>query len=161
MDCLHFTNYFVPLIYNSELLQSALRTRQKLLIGFVKSMARLFYSAQAQKIGFTSSSQTHYSQHKQDDVMQRINIVIPCSLIHTNSTSGNKWKCEYAVGVVIQFLVSWAVVALGVMWMHTMNHPYIASACTQQQDPSPEHECANHDEWYCGPDISGIISPPA
>lgn len=39
MDCLHFANYFVPLIYNSKLLQSAVRARQKLLIGFVKSIA--------------------------------------------------------------------------------------------------------------------------
>lgn len=33
--------------------------------------------------------------------MQRINIVIPCSLIYAHSTSGNKWECEHAVGGVI------------------------------------------------------------
>lgn len=41
MDCLHFANYFVPLIYNSELLQSAVKARQKL-IAFAKSIAALF-----------------------------------------------------------------------------------------------------------------------
>lgn len=42
MGCLHFANYFVPLIYNRALLQSAVKARQKLLIGFVKSIAAVF-----------------------------------------------------------------------------------------------------------------------
>lgn len=38
MDCLHFSNYFVLLICNSKLLQSAVKARQKLLIAFAKSI---------------------------------------------------------------------------------------------------------------------------
>lgn len=41
MDCLHFANYFVPLIYNSKLSQSALKGRRQL-IAFAKSMAGHF-----------------------------------------------------------------------------------------------------------------------
>lgn len=102
MDCPHFPNYFVQLIYNSKLLQSAVKARQKL-IAFAKSIHYCcLYSAEGQKIRFTSSSQTHCSQHKQDDVMQRINIVIPRCLICTHSTSGNKWESEHAVrGLIV------------------------------------------------------------
>lgn len=42
MDCLHFANYFVPLIYNGELSQSALKGRHQL-IAFAKSMAGHFF----------------------------------------------------------------------------------------------------------------------
>lgn len=42
MDCLHFANYFVPLIHNGELSQSALKGRRRL-IAFAKSMAGLFF----------------------------------------------------------------------------------------------------------------------
>lgn len=42
MDCLHFANYFVPLIYNGELSQSALKGRRRL-IAFAKSMAGVFF----------------------------------------------------------------------------------------------------------------------
>lgn len=101
MDCPHFPNYFVQLIYNSKLLQSAVKARHKL-IAFAKSIHYCcLWSAEGQKIRFTSSSQTHRSPHNQDDVIPRINIVIPCCLIYTHSTSGNKWECEHAVGGLI------------------------------------------------------------
>lgn len=123
MDCLHFANYFVPLIYNSELSQSAVRAKQQN-TNWIYKIHRCFFflspSSSCSSFSFLFSrstkdwirfikSDTLYSQHKQDDVMRRINIVIACSLIHTNSTSGDKWKCEPAVGAVLQFLVHWAV----------------------------------------------------
>lgn len=50
----------------------------------------LFVLQRLQKIGFTTSSQTHYCEHKQDDVMPRINIVTSLCLILGGRTSGNK-----------------------------------------------------------------------
>ncbi|KAF0040008.1 hypothetical protein F2P81_008243 [Scophthalmus maximus] len=60
----------------------------------------LRFTQEQQKIGFTSSRRTHYSQHKRDDVMPGINIVIARGLIrsqqHMGKTTG---KCEHAVGM--------------------------------------------------------------
>lgn len=42
MGRLHFANYFVPLIYNGKLLQSALKAGQTVLIAFSKSSAAVF-----------------------------------------------------------------------------------------------------------------------
>lgn len=95
MDCLHLANYFETLIYNSELSLPGRTTN------WICRIHRCcFYSAE--KIGFTSAAQTHYSQHKQDDVMLRIIIVTPSGLIHSSSRSGN--KRERAEGAVTESL---------------------------------------------------------
>lgn len=77
MDCLPFANYFVPLIYNVELSQSALKGRRQL-IAFAEVRGRPFFvvfffpplchSVGAQKIGFASTTLTRSPENKQADV---------------------------------------------------------------------------------------------
>lgn len=119
----------MPSIHNRKLLQSALKATEKVLIAFGKTHRCCFYSAAAEKIGFASSSQTHYFQHKQDDVILRINIVIPCGSVHRKL--GNKWKCEHAVGrVTVSSPLSLA--AFGVMWFNTASErPPYSETCVQ------------------------------
>lgn len=136
MDCLHFANYFVPLIYNSGALAISAESRAAANCVLQKSIA-----AEAQKIGFTSSTRTRCSQHKQDDAMQRINIAIPRGFIYTHNTVGNKWECERAVGGV---RVS-SPPGLSGFWC--CKKPLL-SPCREAPPfpPHSENKCPKHDE---------------
>lgn len=146
MDCLHFANYFVPLIYNSGALTISAESWAAANCILQKIHRCRSNSAEAQKIGFASSTRTHRSQRKQDDAMQRINTDIRRGFIYTHNTVGNKWECERAAGGV---RVSSPPGSSG-FWCctHSRREPPLqplVSPC-RVGPPHSENKCPKHDK---------------
>lgn len=158
MDCLHFANYFVPLIYNSGALTISAESRAAANCISQKSIAAVLILQKHKRLD--SPHQLGHIALNTNRMMQCRGLTEPYRAASSTPTItvGNKWECERAVGGV---RVS-SPTGLSGFWCRTHSHREpplqpLLSPCRGGPPPILKTSVQNMMNYH----MSRIISPPA